>query len=210
MLGNYFEKIEIKASCTDNISRQFENVDHLSHYENAPERQIREISFWATSDNGTASINFDSDKYGGIRIRIETNADDASQLRTELNDIMSGTKPWYGFICKIDFIYVLFSAVIISLILMIGAIVFDIVQVNDEPKPSSQSTLKGLAIYLTFWVGATVGAIGLNWIRKFVFPFGSFLIGQSIQRHSVMERVRWAVVVGFFVSLTASIAVSAW
>lgn len=53
----------------------------------------------------------------------------------------------------------------------------------------------------------TTATWGLNRLRDLYFPVATFAIGQGARRHQLRETIRWVVVVGFLVSLAASVFV---
>ena len=60
LLENRIGKVEIRADCTDNISRKFESVNHLIAYRNPKSKEIRRIYFNARSEDykKSAGIRF--------------------------------------------------------------------------------------------------------------------------------------------------------
>ncbi len=69
------------------------------------------------------------------------------------------------------------------------------------PRVAAESILVGIA------VGAGVPAVGmlLEALKYRLFPVGVFAVGMGRERHRRLERWRWAVVIGFLVSLAASL-----
>jgi uncharacterized membrane protein len=67
-----------------------------------------------------------------------------------------------------------------------------------------------MAFAFTVTVLALIGIViwGLYWLRKRFFPVATFAIGQGLTRHQHYEQIRWVVIVGFVISVLASIVVT--
>jgi hypothetical protein len=124
-----------------------------------------------------------------------------SSLRTSLTDILDGMCPWYSRIATVDLFYVWVpSFMVLTLVL----------QFMSSPSTPKVAIPFRKALYLTAVFVGAIAAIGLviwgtSRLRSRFFPVSTFAIGQGLGRHQLDEQIRWVVIVGFLVSVAASI-----
>lgn len=133
-----------------------------------------------------------------------------SRLRSDLGDIIAGSKPWYSAIGRFDFLNAGLLILFVAWLVLMAAVGFGWIQSDGDSGDNVR--VKAMAQLITWGVPLLMVGVGIgfNRLRGLIFPFGSFLIGQGIRRHNTLEKARWTVIVGFIVSLSAGIAITLW
>ncbi len=197
----------ISSRCTDDIEREFPRVKHLLDYENPRDKRISSLTIWARTDDWKkeARISFSNRSWETISVSIQGTEPSVSRLKDEISEVIDGMKPWYWWVARIDFFYV---------ILVVSLIGFSFLRVYAESLPSVKSEFSPARVFLA--IGITVGIFGglvllvwgLNKLRRRYFPVAVFSIGQEVKRYETDEKIRWSIIFAFLVSLTASIIVT--
>lgn len=219
LLSDRIGNPEIEVDCTDDVSRKFDNADKLLQYENVPTKQIKRLTlraYSAYSENSedskkSARVEFAASGLSGISLDLDASDVVVSRLRLDLGDVIAGSKAWYSAIGKIDFVIGFLSILFAAWVVSAAAVGLGWIQSSDgDSGDNLRVQAIGSLITWCFPLLIVGVGIGFNRLRRLIFPFGSFLIGQGIQRHGILEKVRWAVIVGFIVSLSAGIATTLW
>jgi hypothetical protein len=206
LLSDRIGKTTITAECVDDVTREFDSFSKLEAYENSNDKRIVNLRLRARADDWKkeATVEF-TDKwyFGGTRLEVRASDDVVTRLRSDLLDVVSGLRPWYHFINRFD----VFGAALLGLgILYIALLTWLAVYGSDE---SSNSTPRQTGIaYLAAVAFCTVYfgfAYFIHRFRRFVFPHGTFAIGQEIQRLDVAEKWRWGLLIAFLPSLAAGV-----
>lgn len=195
---------EAHAACADGIDRTFSNYDALASYENSPPRAIQSVRFTARSplDPGHhAVISFGEDFGRSIGLWLEGPELKVSHLRTVLRDLCEGIRPWYAWITRVDGFYLVWG------VLSFGYLVLDLM-VGERGPRHSRTGREAIVIVLS--LVAAIGLLGtiiwgLNRLRSLYFPIATFALGQGMGRYELYEKVRWGILVGFVVSLAATL-----
>jgi len=202
-LSDSIGTVKATVSCVDHLERVFSSVEELANYENSRPRAIRSVSFTARSQNSNASahLRLRGDSYSSISLDVEGPEPAVSQVRDRLSEVFDGMRPWYSAISRIDFFFVILGIIFFAFLVLRG------MHVSDTPE-KSLTLLQALWLALIFiGIFLAIGALifFLNWLRRRFFPVACFTIGQGEDRYNFDEKVRWAVLVGFVVSLFASL-----
>ena len=87
-----------------------------------------------------------------------------------------------------------------------------ILAMSDTSKPSPALTYaeasRAAAAAILFLVGVGGLIWGLNRLRRRFFPNAVYAIGRGVERYELDERIRWVVIVGFVISVLASLLVA--
>jgi len=199
-------QVTANAQCRDNMEREFQSAEQLNAYDNASSRAIRVLSIRARSKDReiTASLNFGSSYSDRIRVSLDGPEDALIIIRDRLYALFADMKPWYGLICRIDFFYVIWPLLVFMSIMVLA--------MSDSPRPSRAlsfgEALKATGIATIFFVGVGGAIWGLNRLRRRFFPEVVFAIGRGAERYDFDENIRWVVIIGFVLSVLASLLVS--
>jgi hypothetical protein len=173
------------------------------NYENSRARAIKSIYFRARSNNHDASarVTLKNESYATISLDVEGEESMVAKVRDNLTEVFDGMRAWYAPVCRLDFYYVVGGAIALAYVILQGM-------------SGGETTRQPLAFFQAFWFTLViVGFIAamavlvwlLNRLRARFFPLGSYAIGQGLDRYELDDKARWAVLVGFGVSVIASI-----
>jgi len=214
LLQKRIGKVEISTGCVDDLSREFKTLKELLAYENPKLKEIRSVYLRARSDDyskSTTIIFRKSTRFSsGISIDANGREDVVSRLKEEILDIIGGMRPWYSVMHRVNFFYVFFISWLILFTIRILsyisalALKFKWVPVSEE-LTSLAALPRGWLLILTILL--LVLGFFSNKLRDFSFPPIVFAIGQGELRYKRKEQFQWVVIVGFGVSLAASLVV---
>jgi hypothetical protein len=203
--------VKLSAMCTDDMEREFDSLDALLTYDNASSRAISRLRLGARSSDydATASIRFDGSSTRNIN--WDVSADQATVYA--LSDLMESRvgilRPWYWRASRIG------TAPVIWMLYMWATLVLPAWRhVRSGGSISLPSALPGMSLPFGLVCLAGVAAFlaitkWLDRLKASVFPMSAFAIGHGAKRWKDAEIIRIVVVVGFLISLAASI-VATW
>ena len=222
LLQKRIGKVDISADCVDKIEREFNTVKELIAYENSKSKRIRRIHLSARSDNysKSATIVFRDSFFVGVSINVSGREDVVSRLKEEMLDIIAGMRPWYDAMSHINFVIVISIVLWILMTFWLIPFVVDVVmKFRGIPMSDYKGKDISFSVYLrqvmpisTLLALIFVSTYMLYFKRlhKFLFPRAFFMIGQGKSRFEHQQRVRWCVIIGFFVSLAAGLVLLIW
>jgi len=209
LLQSRIGAVTISAKCGDKIERTFDNYKQLKGFENSPQKRVVHLSLNSRSDDWkkTAQIDFSDSPYRVIDIRLSGSEQLISRLHDDIIDILDGTRPWYSRLSKIDFFYV------ISFLVWPAFAIANILQPENSNPPKVELTIELTLIIVAVVTVASALIIMLAWLlnkfRARFFPIATFAIGQGEERYRTDDKIRWTILIGFLVSLSASLVVAA-
>jgi hypothetical protein len=209
LLSDRIGAVVIKATCADDVSREFSSVKELLAYENVKEREIRGVAFKAASDDykKNARVDLSAAKWRGISLDFQGRDDVVTRLRSDILDIVAGMRPWYAVFHRIDFFLAACLLLFTIGIAVTSAVAMKWVPVGASTAPSTRGTSREEAVFYVLLVLFLAAAFALNRFRDKLFPRGVFLIGQAKGRFKHLEQVQWTVVISFIVSVIAGLVV---
>jgi len=203
VLSEQIGTVSATASCSDHIERQFTSLDDLLGFENSRTRAIRSLYIRAASreSDSAAGVTIEADSWSTLSLRVEGEESLVQRIRDGISEVFDGMRAWYSAIARLDFFYVVFGFVGIAYMVlrsMVG---------GDTPSPAMKLSQ---AVWLTLGLLGFIAALSflvwfLNRIRQRFFPIATIALGQGIERYDFDDKVRWVVLVGFVVSVFASI-----
>ena len=200
--------VSAEISCADGIHREFSNWKQFTLFDNPRQKKIISLSMNARADNWSKSVHlrFSKSSWENIELRIKGTEQVVSRLNDDINDIVDGIRPWYSKLARIDFGYVI-AFLYGSIFMCIGRKFLNETKETDKG-PSSEK----LFLWFVFFVCGFAIVFCLSWLlnklKTRVFPIATFALGQGEQRYHLDEKIRWTIVIGFIVSLIASLVVS--
>ena len=206
LLQKRIGKVDISVDCVDKIEREFNTIKELIAYENSKSKRIRRIHLSARSDNysKSATIVFRDSFLMGVSINVNGREDVVSRLKEEILDIVAGMRPWYDIFARLDLVPIIGVGFLILLFIFSIFILFEWIPVADSPSSDSKN-VKGSALLIVCWLITSLGLWGFYRLRGILFPRAVFTIGQGESRFRILEKVRWGVVIAFFVSFAAGL-----
>jgi hypothetical protein len=209
LLDERIGHLEIRAECADQVRREFKDAADLVKYENTKGKDILRLSISARSDNHDKSseVKFSGKFSSGISIDINANDDVLTRLRSDISDIVSGTKPWFSVMSCVDLVLCASIKYLIIVIgLVTGAIMVSRIQKVTTINADAHGTVIGCLVGIVSIVGFAIIWWFIYHLRRFIFPRSVFLIGQVKNRYRIIERCQWGVLIAFLVSIAAGIA----
>lgn len=210
---NLFEKhvgtVEIRADCQDDISRNFDSVEKLIAYRNPKSKALHRVYFYARSDDRliTARIRFLDSIWVGILIDLTGPEDVVSILKEETLDIFSGMCPGYNIMSLRDKSWIVgaVGAVIGAVSMMLILMLYNIKEIEITFIMFLQEIMPIQLILALFLM--SICFLVFKKPYNYLFPNAVFRIGQGNSRFERQQKVRWGVIIGFGVSLAASLVV---
>jgi hypothetical protein len=197
LLKDFGDDIEYTITGKDGISLTFTDVNKLRAFENPRKKRI--VNFSARVVNREpyrrAYLSLDSHWTHNVYVNIEGSQHMTTKLNEEISTWLDGMRPWYWWLARGN--PLTFSI----LILLLCSLVFlDSWWGHWSGLRSSKPgefLLPPLVTGGSFWLAAMGLMKG--------FPAGVFATGQGKRRHDLSDGLRWLAVIGFPVSIIASV-----
>ena len=208
LVENEVSKPSITAQCSDGVVRSFSDADSLLKYSNLPSRCIQSLRLSAETEDWSKRIDlsFANDVFGTIDLSVSGPEADVVRLRHEIAELVGATRAWYSWITRANLPFVVMW-VCIPVFLLLGEYSKTIEQPAPEPPDFGRVVLRVAILFVALGLLIAI-TYGLNVLKKRFFPSNTFVIGHEQQRFDVHEKIRWTIVVGFAVSVLASMIVS--
>jgi len=205
LLQNRIGNTIIIVKCLDDIEREYDTWKQFSSFENPPNKTIKHLIIKSRSDDykKSAKIEFSDSMHRIIDINIDATEQVVSRLYDDISDIMDGIKPWYAGLTKIDF-FDIFGIIFIPSFIILFAYAKSLPEKVQSNPSTFQDILLLISIIIMFFILLGLIVISLNKFRERYFPLAYFAIGQGEQRFNLDEKIRWSVIVAFFVSISTS------
>ena len=208
LLEKRIGKVNISVDCVDKIERKFNTVKDLVAYENSKSKRISRLHlrFLADDHSKSATIVFRDPFWPleAVSIDIIGREDVVSRLKENVLDVLSGMRPWYNWIARVNLLITFTIVLIFLFIILTIFIFFEWIPVSDSA-PSNSGIVKGNAISILIPLSTLLCLLGLHRFRGFLFPKIVFAIGQGESRFKLLEKIRWGVVISFGVSFAAGL-----
>lgn len=211
LLTDRIGETSLEVLCSNDITLKLNSIDGLLRYENAKDKEIKAITFFARDreKNRTAYVRLKGGAFDGISITIEARHDVVERTSNALRDIIMGSKTWYSLLYSAEnyFLFIVYPAIflIINSILISTWLSPALAKQKELEKGSFAYAfiviLFGIILYLV------IGFL-IMILRKYAFPKRSYLVGQAKKRHKALAIFQVAVIIGFVVSLTAGMVTS--
>jgi hypothetical protein len=199
LLKDFGEEIEYTITCKDGISRKFTDVKKLRAFQNARNNRIVSFSAWVSSPEPRrhAYLFLDSHWTRNVNLNIEGSLEMTTKLNEGLSAWLDGMRPWYWWLARGNpFTFSILILLICSWFFFAG---WRGHRLGSALRPLQLGSflIAGLVAGSCFWLAAMGLMKG--------FPAGVFATGQGKRRHEVHDRLRWLAVIGFPVSIIASV-----
>lgn len=202
-------QVKATVSCADKIERTFSNLEELTAYENSRIRQIQSLEFAAHSADRSEVVYLQfKNSIPSITLRAEGKEPNVSRIKDNLVETIDGVRAWYSSIARVGFLF--------FLLILMGFLYFSCIVIflmSGEPERHTTATTFSRALLtatavIAFLLCLVLLAWVLNKLRSRFFPVATFAIGQGETRYCLDEKIRWVVLVGFAVSVFASLVVA--
>ena len=206
VLQHYAGEPSISATCADDATRSFENIEELFEYENPINRRITSLDMDSygseLKEKPHANIKFATHQFDstpGIRIRVSGPEEQALIAKRQLDEIAEGSRPWHSRVSKGELPP--FGWVGSCIFVLVGGVIY-IIFISTPTDSEVRVRLPTLGV----WLGV-ISVLVVHYGTKILFPSAVFLIGQEKTRHKTKE---WAqrIVIGTIATTTLAWLVS--
>ncbi|MCT7941550.1 hypothetical protein [Shewanella holmiensis] len=188
---------------SDKVEREVETIEDLIGFENSKKKSILSIELKSRSDdrNSITSIEFDSSEYRTITVNATGNDELVTRISDEFSEFICGLKPWYSSISRLDVFWLVYVPGFLALMIT------DMMHASNSEGVALTFKQSATAIAILALIGSALYFSHklLNKWKNYLFPIASFAIGQGVKRYETQDKFRFTVVIGFFVSIAASI-----
>jgi len=208
-LNTKIGSIEISTHCEDGINRNFSSTDQLLSYSNPPKSKIQSISLRARSDDHkkSARIVFSNDNWRPIQFEVQGPEDIVIILKDDFINKVVMTKAWYDRFARLDIFWLIYGIGIATFVILLLCIAIGIL--TSEKPTTDKSIPKEQAMDWLIGMSGVgfLGFVGLliSRLKGKLFPIGTFAWGGAAEKHELLEKVRWTIVIGFIVSFLSGI-----
>ena len=184
--------VAFEADCVDEVQREFDCWEDLKSYENAPSKQIVEMSLGARSRDFQKSVSIDLSPRSvhPLTVTIQCPDDAMSPLKEGILDIVEGMR--HGILSC--FVGRDFLDVIVRLLwfLAIALTIFNIISFGTVLPPETEAGAVWKNLVAGFYAWMILIGIGyaLSRLRARLFPSVYFAIGQGKSRYKAWKS-RW-------------------
>lgn len=201
----------LKVSCADEVDREFPSVDELLKFENPPKKSIKALRIF-TAPNGdmtSLTLRFDTDSMRNIYYSIEGEESAVLDFMEQLEERLSGMRPWYALVADTGYRGVLFPFLVglATSWLIVAGVVRSAISIGLLPEIWNLSVQAVIGTVALFLLGMFAQQSILK-IRRAFFPNGMFAIGQGAKRYKDADIVRQAIIVGFGIEILGGVTLA--
>src|ERR1035437_3647464 len=151
----WLNKISFEISSKDSLKREFSTLEDLLSFENPPQKEIRSLLLSGFSHDPETSIIiiFEIASERNILISIEGEEDAVMAINNSLEECLSGIKPWYYLLARIN-IYIA-SYIIVGT--TIATFIIRSITGRSAPSISQVSELRSLLTGLSIGLSLALG-----------------------------------------------------
>lgn len=210
-LRKWVTSLSFRITSKDNLNREFLTLDEFLRFENLPKRNILSLRIQGNSRDPSVSLSatFTDDVSRNINISIEGDEVAVVSLSDLFEETLAGIRPWYSSLARANFYVIIYAIFLIPALILMLLIGFGMIKViEDSPSLSMTTAIKIIIKGMFFGLLPPFVGFLLHKIQRPIFPMGVFALGQGAKRHRDKEMMRTVVVLGFLISLLASILVT--
>lgn len=213
LLDERMGNVKAVLRCLHDTNLEATETKHVLSYENPAERRVLSMLMTARSDDfaSSARIDFREGNWWsrGINVTITGRDDVVQRLNESLRLTFSGTRPWFWWLTRVDYIGLFFNVWALVWLLLLVLLWAGILGGSTPNQPQQPQSHPNQAHPLTWGVlmCCVVGGCGwiLNRFSRWAFPSSSYGIGQGKKRYKTMENARWGVFMALVVGVVASV-----
>ena len=177
--------VTARIKCSDDGTREFEDLENLTSYDNPSTKQIVALYIESHSDGWEKSVDvkFSNGEFSSINIKAHEQT--ASEIREKISDILDGTRPWYS---RLALVHHSSSGMMVTLLIvaLISLIAAPHIWTGFSDFEYMRQLL--LTTMVTIWLLA-----GLGWLRPRLFPTCCFALGQGEHRYGRLVNIHRAI-----------------
>lgn len=202
-LETYGGNVTATVQFSDKVERKVACIEDLVSFENSKKRSILSIELESRSDDrdSRTSIEFDNSEYRTITVNATGGDELVTRVCDELSEFTCGLKPWYSPISRLDVFWLVYVPFVLAYMIadMMHASSSEDIALTFKQSAAAIGILAliGVALYIFHKL--------LSKWKSYLFPIASFAIGQGVKRYETQDKFRFTAVVGFLVSIAASL-----
>lgn len=210
------ESLDYSVRLSDGSSVTFDSADEVLSVQNSRERQI--TSIWidtAYRSEPRIEVKFQAARYlDPVEYQVSGNEKDVFHASARLDEYFSGLRQWYSLIVSAGFkMYYVYIAIMFPIAIFFSLWLGDLIGIDFTSDAGNSdddhSSFREVAL-VTLWLiapGVTVpvGASLLDRIRRWLFPKGTFAIGNGVDRHDKTVAARKLFGGGILLALAVSL-----
>ncbi|WP_346837985.1 hypothetical protein [Microbulbifer sp. SAOS-129_SWC] len=202
-LESYDCHITATVLFSDEVERTVDNIEDLVSFENSEKRKIVRINITADSSERDNRVRIEFEDYSFRTISVWASGNDelVTKVSDEMPEIISGIRPWYSFISRVDVFWLLYAPLIL-------AYLFADMMYSSKSQKTALTFMQSAKVIGFLLLGILALFLShklLTHLKNYLFPVANFAIGQGVRRYQTQDQFRFAVVIGFFVSIAASL-----
>lgn len=215
------ESLEYTVRFSDKSSTTFDSADDVLNIQNSKEKRI--ASIWVESpyrDEPRIQVKIQNEiiYLDPIEYEVAGNEKDVFHASARLDEYFSGLRQWYSLIVNAGFkTYFIYGFIMLPIGILVSlglASLLGINFTNDAGNFGNSNASFRDKVLVIFWVlspGVVVvaGLSLLDRTRRWLFPNGTFAIGDGVERHNSTVLVRRVVGGGVVLALLVSLLASA-
>ena len=189
LLHNQIGSVHAILECSDEITREFNDWEQFSLYDNPRTKKIVGLSLKAVSRDMSAEIHFARYSLTNIAINISGVEQIAVEIKEGISNSLDGTRAWYSPVVDVNFNLLFWMAYVLFVVwcFLLGPCDF-----TNLKKPDISIKHQALGFFI---VNGLVLALHfltkkLNILWGWLFPKAYFAIGQGKVRYKSVEKVR--------------------
>ncbi len=202
-------RVTVSAKCADKLDREFASLQELKNFGNPARAEILElrISGRDPERDQRFALSLSNDRNSNIRISLDADEEVGVALNDLASDTVDSLRPWYSWVAKADWYWVVLGGWIGTQIAVVAVKLF---LASDKVVTFAIESSTGSQLLQSMLIGFAPLAVGifLNSVRDKFFPVGTFAIGQGELRHTSREVTRTVLIAGLAVSVVTSVALS--
>lgn len=207
------KELDYSVKFSDETSRTFSSVEDVLSIPNSSKRTITSLNISTPLFYSPirASVHFRQERILAASYDLAGEDKEVLALADKLDEYMLGVRQWYSPLTRFSLVWliVLLPFVILVLVLVVAAVDYFFPSSLPIRGTSSSESISGEILVSyggTMLIVAGVWFIG--WLLKRVFPVSTFAIGQGIDRHERIGKIRAIVLTGVFLTVPAGLLVN--
>lgn len=205
--------LDYDVEFSDGTSRTFSSIEDVLELPNSSKRRISKLSISTPYFYGPiqASVDFRQNRELAASYNLKGEDKEVLALADKLDEYMLGVRHWYSPLTRFSFLGLMIFLPIIMVVLGGMAVAADYFFPNllssGDSSSSGSELREAIGIYsVVMLIFASMWVFG--WLLKRVFPVSTFAIGQGIDRHKRLNKIRGIVLTGVFLTVPAGLLVN--
>jgi hypothetical protein len=176
-VSSLLPKLKLTAECADKLVRTFESFEDFRASKNPKRSAIQELTLHAHDEayQGSFRLTLNSASTKNCLLLIDAEESTALKLNDACIDFVDAMRPWYSWVAKADWQFIVFGGWIL---VMIGSAAIFLFKYGNQPIHFPSTGLPARTLVSPLMIGSFLGllpifvGIALNMLRDRAFPRG--------------------------------------